>query len=422
MVMIMKNKWTLSAALLALVFSLAGCGGQSKEQGPVVITYGTLHLDVSMERWIASWNRSQDRYRVEVRLYEDSDVGRTRLNNEIVAGKGPDLLDLSDINAANYAARGMLEDLNPYLEQDFRVNGEMLMQGVIQSFEFDGRLCGIPMGYSFETLLGKKEKVGAAGDWTVEKMLSLLRELGEGEILMDALSPEGLLRAVFHADMNSYVDMAAGKCYFEDEKFRNLLETAAGLTVSGLPEDEHAKGLAEGSILLERAYISNVSDYLDYCEMFGGGEVSWVGFPSGQGGKAVLYTRMPVGISSLSSRKDAAWEFLVSLLGEEFQRDYVMFLFPIRVSVLEESFEEAQKEKPAVAVLEGQRQRDPATEEQIDALKEGICNSRSNSMSDQNIWEIVREEASHLFEQEKDVEEVMKMIQNRAANYVSELL
>lgn len=410
--------WMLPAAMLLWVSLLAGCGGR-EEQGPVVITYGTLHLDISMEQWIASWNQSQDRYRVEIKSYEDSDAGRTRLNNEIIAGKGPDILDLSDINAADYAARGILEDLYPYLNRDSRVNEEMLMQGVMQSFEFDKRLCGLPMGYRFETLLGKREKVGNAVDWTTEKMLSLMRGLGEGEMLTDALSPEGFLRAVFAADMSSYADMAAGKCYFEDEKFRRLLETAAGLTAGILSEEEHAKGLAEGSLLLERAYISDVSDYLNYCEMFGGSEASWVGFPSDQGGRAVLYTRMPTGISALSAKKDAAWEFMVSLLGEEFQKKYVMFLFPIRVSVLEESLEAAKKETSDV-VFEGQRQRIPATQEQIAALKEEICNSRSESIFDRNIWEIVREETAPLFERRKDVEEVMRIIQNRAANYVRE--
>lgn len=252
-----------------IVFALAGCGKQ-EDQGPIVLTYGTLHTDISMERWIASWNQAQSKYRVEIRLYEDSDAGRTQLNKELVTGKGPDLLDLSDINVGSYAAKGVLEDLYPYLDRDSRVSRETLVQGVMQTYEFDGKLCGLPMGYSFETLLGKREKVGDAKDWTPEKTLELLDGLDEGELLMDALSPQGFLRAVFSADMSSYVDMAERKCYFEGEGFRRLLEAAAGLEVSGLSEEEHLKGLADGSILLERAYVSDVSGFLQYCDMFGG--------------------------------------------------------------------------------------------------------------------------------------------------------
>ena len=409
-----RRRVLIAALLLSLVCS--GCGNQ-EEQGPIVITYGTMNLDIAMENWITSWNQSQDTYRIEVKSYENSDTGRTQLNNEIVAGKGPDLLDLSDINVADYAVKGILEDLYPYLDKDGQVTREMLMQGVLESFTFDGKLCGIPMGYSFETLLGKKQKVGEAQDWTMDKMLTLMQGLKEGESLMDALSPEGFLRATLAADMGSYVDLEKGECYFEGEGFRRLLETAAGVEVTFLPEEEHAAGLADGSILLERAYVSDVSGYLEACNLFGGEEVSWVGFPSSQGGKAVLYTRMPIGMSSFSEKKDGAWAFISSLLGEEFQEKYVMFLFPVRISALEKSFEE--ENNIIHDVIEGQKWI-PATKEQIEELTELINNSRSDSVYDPNIWNIVSEETAFLFDQGKDMEEVMRVIQNRTLIYVQE--
>lgn len=442
-----SGKWQalLAAFLLSGVCLLCGCGNQ-EEQGPIVITYGTLHLDIAMENWIASWNQAQDAYRVEVKIYEDSDTGRTQLNNEIIVGKGPDLLDLSDINVADYAVKGILEDLYPYLDREKRVTREMLMQGVMESYELEGKLCGIPMGYSFETLLGKKKKVGDAKDWTTDKMLTLMQELKEGEILMDALSPQGFLRATFAADMGSYVDMAEGKCYFEGEGFRRLLEAAASLEAGSLSEEAYADGLSDGSVLLERAYVTDVPSYLDYCSRFGGEEVSWVGFPSSQGGKAVLYTRMPIGMTALNDKKDGAWEFIASLLGEEFQKKYVMFLFPIRLSALEESFEEAKNQTSAAmsegqgvafegqnavssgqdAASEGQdhgtkeQEQAPVTQEQIEGLLEMIRNSQSDSIFDPNIWNIVSEETAFLFDQGKEMEEVMQIIQNRATNYVQE--
>ena len=108
-----------------------------------------------------------------------------------------------------------------------------------------------------------------------------------------------------------------------------------------------------------------------------------------------------------------------------------MFLFPVRISALEKSLEASKEEN---VTFEGQtidppendditfegRERTPATQEQIEALTDLISNSRSDSVYDPNIWNIVREEAAFLFDQGKDMEEVMRVIQNRALNYVQE--
>ena len=126
---------------------------------------------------------------------------------------------------------------------------------------------------------------------------------------------------------------------------------------------------------------------------------------------------MPIGMSAFSEKKEGAWAFIASLLGEEFQEKYVMFLFPVRISALEKSLEAAKMESNIA--FEGQKQI-PATQEQIDALTELISNSRSDSVYDPSIWNIVREEAAFLFDQGKDMEEVMRVIQNRVLNYVQE--
>ena len=107
-----------------------------------------------------------------------------------------------------------------------------------------------------------------------------------------------------------------------------------------------------------------------------------------------------------------------------------MFLFPIRVSALEKSLEAAKKEDSNMTFEERnqensditfeEQKQTPATQEQIEALTELLSNSQSDSVYDPNIWNIVREEAAFLFDQRKDMEEVMRVIQNRALNYVQE--
>ena len=236
---------------------------------------------------------------------------------------------------------------------------------------------------------------------------------------MDGLAPLGLLRAVIATDMGSYVDWEKGECSFDGDKFRELLELAASIDLTFMTQQELDEKLADGSLLLNRAYISSVSDYLSSIEQFGESAVSWVGFPSENGGKAVLYDRMPVGITESCQNKEGAWQFASSLLGEEFQRYHLKFVFPIRLNILKESFQEAMKEQNPKMFQGGEPPR-PATQEEIDALFEGICSAQSNRVFDSNIWNIIAEDVEPYFEGRKTVEEVMGVIQNRVSVYVSE--
>lgn len=406
-------------SLFAAILFLNGCGKEQEEQGPVILTYGTFYLDIEMEQWIARWNQSQDDYRIVIREYEYSDAGHTQLNNEIVTGKAPDILDLSNINVANYVAKGILTDLYPFLDEGGEVSRNDLVAPILETYAYHDKLYGIPLGYQFETLLGKTELVGEADDWTAGKMHRIIQNLKEDEYLLEGLAPLGLIRAVLNTDMGAYVDWEKGESLFGGKKFRELIELAASIELPFLTQDEMGEKLADGSLLLNRVYISSVSDYQSSIDQFAGADVSWVGFPSEDGGKAVLYDRMPVGITESCRNKEGAWQFVRSLLGEEFQRHHIKFVFPIRLSILQESFQEAMKEPDPKMYLGGEPPRRAAKEE-IDALYEGICNAQSNRIFDSYIWNIIAEEADAFFDGKKTIDDVMEIIQSRVSLYVSE--
>ena len=419
----MCKLWKVTAVAVMSLFMtalfLTGCGRVKEEQGSVILTYGTFNLDFEIEQWIGEWNQSQEDYRIEIKEYEDNDVGHAQLNNEIVSGQAPDILDLSDINVSNYVSKGILTDLYPFLDEEGGVSRDDLVPGILETYAQNDKLYGIPLGYRFETLLGKTELVGEAAAWTTDKMIQETQALSANEYLLDGLAPSGLLRAVLATDMGSFVDWEKGECAFDGEKFRRLLELAASVEVTFLTQGELDEKLADGSVLLNRVYISSVWDYQSSIDQFGGAAVSWVGFPSEDGGKAILYDRMPIGITESCQDKEGAWQFVDSLLGEEFQRNHIKFVFPIRLDILKESFQEAMEEKDPEMFQGGEIPR-PATREEIDALFEGICGAQSSRIFDPNIWNIIREDVEPYFEGSKTIEEVMNLIQSRVSIYVSE--
>lgn len=154
--------------------------------------------------------------------------------------------------------------------------------------------------------------------------------------------------------------------------------------------------LADGTLMLNRVYISGVDDYINAINMFQGEEVVCVGYPSAQGGKTLIQPYLPIGISNRCENKSAAWEFVRSLISEEFQSNHLHFNFPILEASLKEEFEH------------------------IDELYEIINCSGGKILFDTNIWKIIEEETEFYFSGEKKVEEVVKIIQNRVQTYINE--
>lgn len=91
-----------------------------------ILTYATQYLDYDERNKIIDFNKKSTKYRIEIKDYsefntaEDYQAGLTKLNTEIAAGNVPDLLNVSGLPIQQYGAKGLLEDLWPFIEQDPR--------------------------------------------------------------------------------------------------------------------------------------------------------------------------------------------------------------------------------------------------------------------------------------------------------------
>ena len=89
------------------------------------LSMAVMYLDYHTQQAIIDFNRSNDKYRVDVRDYseynteDDYSAGLTKLTTEIMAGNMPDILSVSEsIPYRQLAAKGLLEDLYPYIDAD----------------------------------------------------------------------------------------------------------------------------------------------------------------------------------------------------------------------------------------------------------------------------------------------------------------
>lgn len=403
------------AVIFAGIYTLTACGKGREEAGPVTLVYGTLHLEQEMETWISQYNLAQNEVRIEIREYgqEGLEEGLVRLNAELVQGKGPDLIDLSDINVGSYISLGILADIYPLLEADPELSPDLFMPGELKLYETEGHLYGIAPGYRLETLMGEKAVLGEPEDWTVEKMRGLVNALPQGSSFVNNLGSLGFLRIVLHRGMEEYVDREAGTCSFDSDDFKELLKLAAMMDTLPLFDDEE-QAFAEEKLLANRVYISGLEDYAASVSLFEGKPTVCVGFPSREGGGALVTSYLPIGIRC-GEKQDAAWKFVRSLLENEFQENHIRFNFPLRRDSLQKKLEEE-----AARFAEDKSGEEMFREEDSDDLYQIIYNTNCSRVLDADIWRIVEEEVGTCFEGDKSIEEAAGVIQRRVEIYMQE--
>lgn len=416
--MFWKNKKHIIVGLLILIFVLSSCGRENEETAdgtPVTLVYGTMHLEQEMSTWIAEYNLAHENCQIEIREYgrDGFEEGLMRLNAEIVQGAGPDLIDLSDIDVGPYISLGILTDIYPLLDADTELQRETFVPGILKLYEEGGHLYGVAPGYRLETIMGTKALLGDFSEWTVEKMYDVISSLPEGSSFINNLGSLGLLRIVLQRGMDEYVDWEAATCSFEGDQFKKLLQLAAAMDALPVFDDDE-QAIAEGKLLANRLYVSDLEEFAASSRLFQEAPVVCVGFPSAEGGGALVTPYLSVGICR-GEHQEAAWEFVKSLLGEEFQEKHIRFNFPLREDSLEKLFENSIQKSDENGSTDKTVGRADSH-----ALLEVISSANSSCVYDANIWNIVSEEAEAYFDGKKTLEMVVQIIQNRAENYIQE--
>ena len=112
-----------------------------------------LYIDYRVQEMVVAFNRKNDKYRIEIADYSEYnndkdgwDAGQTKLRTEILSGNVPDIFCLNGLNYTQLAAKGILEDLYPYMDADKDMKRSDFFQNVLQAFEVNGKLCckGMP--------------------------------------------------------------------------------------------------------------------------------------------------------------------------------------------------------------------------------------------------------------------------------------
>lgn len=416
-----------------------------------VLTLATMGMTSETRAQVLAFNRTSTEYRIEVRDYsefntpDDASAGVTKLNTEILAGKMPDLLEVSDaLPLRQYAAKGYLESLWPYIESDPRLGRESVMERALQSAELDGALYQVFSTFYLNTLAGASSMVGERSGWTLAELKEALARQEPGFPILDQNETRSsIFESLFSRNLDQFVDWTAGTARFDSQEFREILEFCAAF-----PDKERAgddgmdvmtRAAEGGQLLLRSAVLSLTSVKIDR-ELFGD-QVTFVGYPGGEGTPARFQTEGGLAMSSACSHKEGAWELLRRLLLPT-GGDFFPGGFPISRADFDRAVEKAMEEE-YVRDENGEIQTDengdpiplgqsygflggrmiplnPITQEDYDQAMALYEAAGSLDRRDENIWAIVQECVGPYFAGDKPAEDVMKTIQNRVELYLNE--
>lgn len=427
-----------------------------------ILTYATQYLGYDERNRIIDFNKKSTKYRIEIKDYsefnttEDYQAGLTKLNTEIAAGNVPDIMNVSGLPLQQFGAKGLLEDLWPFIDNDADLGRDAIMENVFKAAEQDGKLYQIFSTFSIQTVVGSTKVVGDRMSWTLDDLKAALATMPEGcTIFGEGDTKAGMLSMVLAQNQDSFVDWSTGQCSFDSENFISLLEFCNSFPLeydwNSVDWDEYQDDntrVMNGKQMLLQSYLYDLGDSLQLYQAVFGGDYSFIGFPREDGGVGSSFSLgTGIAMSSTCKDKEGAWTFMREYLLPQYadvddNSMIGMYNFSTNKADFEKMVEQAMKKEYQLdengnQVLDenGQPIEVPkytygfnnmtvdvyaTSQEQYDQFMALYNAIDSVYTYDENIYKIVNEVAGGYFNGDKNVQDTAKQIQDRVTLYINE--
>ena len=410
------------------------------------LTLAAMWIDWDLRNSIVTYNRNNPDYRIQVNDYsefnteEDYQAGLTRLTTEIMSGNIPDMLLVSNLPYTQYAARGLLEDLYPYIDADPVLSRGALVESAFRAVEMDGALYQVFSNFSVNTLSGRPSVLGGDVGWNMEEFMAVIRANPQATMPLGPwMSKNGFLQQIIMMSIGEYIDWSSGRTYFDSDDFISLLEFADTFPDENEIDWEEMSRfneidlISEGLQIMRQEWLSDFRSIQMQMAIFGG-EIVFKGYPSPSRSGHVLSASSGIAITTSCSDKDGAWQFIRTILTEDWQRSNMRGMFPTNRAVFNEQLTEAMtpqtyidEDGNEVEISMGSWGWNGFTVEMY-AMKQAeadqildVINSVSGIYTyDDGLMTIITEGAGDFFSGRSSAGDAARVIQSRASIYVAE--
>ena len=401
----MKKRLAILLTLLAVL--LCGCGEKADDHTlRIAAAFHTSELDALVEQF----SETHTDCIVEVSYYPEN--AYDRLCTEIMAGDGPDVLNLFGLSLPPDSS--YLEDLYPYIDADGALDRDDFVPTVLSSLEVGGALRSIPATYAVTTLSARASDVDNAERWTFDEMRDILaRQDGDVHLLPESWVQMEFLRWIASISAGTFIDWESRTAHYDSPAFQEQLRFCATLpgSYSYYEADPNWRSLAQLQVIQNPLVLQTISQSYDQ-------PFTFIGFPTEEGsGSFFQCTTLHLGISSASGKKELAWEFIRQALTAEYQRALAeRWYLSVRGDIME-----AQLQGEIVPLL--------PEDEENEALDEAVAEQYRRLVSqplvfigyNEQIAGIILEEGEAYFTGQRTVEEAAERIRNRVTLYLSEI-
>lgn len=404
----------------------------------IQVNVATLYADQEYTAAIVKYNKSQEKYHINTQVFYDYntdmdyEAAMTNMQNAIIGDNPPDIVILQGMDSEIYANKDVFADLKPYVEKSEKLSLDDYYENVIEAYTYKDKLISIPSNFSISTFAVSAKDFDKMG-WTVDEMIKYDYSHPDANLISYA-SRSSMYDWVLGFTMEKFVNWETGECNFDSPEFKQILEYLAGFSAeydweSDMDSDSEPIQIQEGKLLAVGAYIGSINETQVYDAMFGGvGAATFIGYPTLDGTPTAALLEGSGGMAiTEKGNKDAAWDFVEFYLTRDDKNDMFSYGLPANKKELQKLIDaELEKAKSGDECGSGVGYGDwdytyhYSTEAEIDTLLEIFKTAKPQPKQNGDILAIITEEAEAFYTNQKSVDEVAGIIQNRVNIFVSE--
>lgn len=427
------HDWDSNTTELVDLTKLAEGEVQEKTQINLATLSGS---DSNLSEAVVSFNKSQDKYRVNIVNYYDWESGMeyqdavTNLQNSVMGSNCPDIIELSSLDTESLASKKVLADLRPMFENSSKVDLGDYLSSVVAAYTVEDRLIAMPNSFSVSTIVVSGKDFDQAG-WTLEEAIQYAKNHPDAEFAEYA-SRATLYDYFLSYTMDKFIDWDNGTCNLDCQEFKDLLTYLAGFAQEFDWEnydydssDSTPVKISKGELLTTMAYISNIEELQVYDAMFGG-QANFIGYPTLDGTPVSAINSYDCYGIAENGNKEGAWAFYEYYLSRETDNRYGWGLPTSKKKLQERIDEELKKSAAGESNGSGIGYGDwdyfyhYATQDEVDRLMEVLDMAAPHPLQNGEIMKIITEEAEPFYQGQKTVDDVVAIIQSRVKIFVAE--